>query len=75
MSDSVTIYMPIIWLYCIHPFFFWNFPASQLGVGAYLQPYRLDNGHREEITANGHGYMDRGYTTVDVLCFLQDDPL
>ena len=27
-----------------------NFAVSQIGVGAYLQLYRLDNGHIEEIT-------------------------
>ncbi|XP_066359013.1 uncharacterized protein [Miscanthus floridulus] len=47
--------------------------ASQLGVGAYLQPYRTMD--REEMTTNGHGYINTEYITKDVLCFFQDDPL
>jgi hypothetical protein len=66
MSNSVTIcllFTCIMFTVCL------LFPASQLGSGAYLQPHRLDNGHSEEITTNGHGYINRDYTTKDVLCF------
>ena len=72
MSNSVTICL----LFACNVFtffFFLNFPASQLGVGAYLQPYRTMD--REEMTTNGHGYINTEYITKDVLCFFQDDPL
>jgi hypothetical protein len=45
MSISVTICL--LFTCTVLTFFvFWNFPATQLRVGANLQPYRMDSGHR-----------------------------
>jgi len=73
MSISVTIYL----LFTYTVFTFFSFGIFQQVNYEWVHTCSLTGWTMdlEEITTDGHEHVNREYTTKDVLCFFEDDPL